>query len=454
MASYVAVELLKPHPKNAEYFSDPAPEEYDALKRSIAAQGVRDPLKVLPDYTVLAGHLRLRVARDLGLEKVPVEVWDVPPEEAEYLLVADNEERRVCQDPVKKAKRAEFLARYWDVREGRTNPKGSTVAPREGQNVPHERKTLADVAEALGESEKSIKRLLKLNDLTPSLQHLVSQGKLGQTAAYSLAFLPPDEQEELLDALGESGVCGLSVAQAKEMRAALEDARRVGAEMARRLAEAEAALAEAQEGSAEAERLKAEMDALQKENAELKSRGPETVEKVVEKVVYRADPETALERDAARAEVDRLTKELDYAEARLKEALADGERGRAKAKRLEEEAGRLRRMLETAQKEMRRKEDASPDPGHRDLRAIFEKATNLAAELAGALDTLASRRRAELTDMAWGEDAANAADKVAFQALTIALGAAERGIREVKAVLEEKPKLTLIKGESNHGDKN
>ncbi len=59
-------------------------------------------------------------------------------------------------------------------------------------------KTLTDVAEAIGESIDSTKRLLKLNDLIPELQQLVSQNKLSQTAAYSLAFLPPEEQRQLL----------------------------------------------------------------------------------------------------------------------------------------------------------------------------------------------------------------------------------------------------------------
>lgn len=446
MANYVAVGLLKPHPKNAEYFSDPTPEEYETIKRSIAAQGIRDPLKVLPDYTVVAGHLRLRAALDLGLEKVPVEVWDVPPEEAEYLLVADNEERRVCRDPVKKAKRAKFLKEYWEVKAGRPQKPPQNAVVNFG-------KTMADVAQAIGESEDNVQRLLKLNDLIPPLQELVSRGGLSQTAAYSLAFLPPDEQERMLAALGESGVCGLSVAQARELRAALEAERETAAELARRLAEAERSLAEAREGSAEAARLAAEIETLRRENEELKSRGPEVVERAVEKVVYQADPEVVLQRDAARTEVDRLTRELELAEGRLKNAAAEGERGRARVKRLEEEADRLRRMLESAQKELRRKEEASPDSGYVGLRALFEKATASAAELGGALGTITERYGPELSAMAWGEGAANVADKVAFQAFSLALGAVEKGIREVKAVLEERPKLTLIKGDEHHGDK-
>jgi ParB family chromosome partitioning protein len=80
-------------------------------------------------------------------------------------------------------------------------------------------KTLQDVAKAIGEDERTTKRLLKLNDLIEPLQKLVSVQKLSQTAAHSLAFLPPEEQESLLDALGSSGVCGLSIKDAQKLRA-------------------------------------------------------------------------------------------------------------------------------------------------------------------------------------------------------------------------------------------
>lgn len=91
----------------------------------------------------------------------------------EYLLIADSEERRFCRDPMKKAKRAEFLRRYSKIREGK---------PR--QNVVESSgKTIRDVAEAIGEDERTVQRLLKLNDLIPELQALVSQDKLSQTAA-------------------------------------------------------------------------------------------------------------------------------------------------------------------------------------------------------------------------------------------------------------------------------
>ena len=148
--------------------------------------GVRDPIKVTPDYTVVGGHLRLEVAGELGLKKVPVRVVDGDPEYPEYLLIADNDERR--------AKRNKFLLEYWK-KMGSKN-----LTP----------KSVKELAKEAGyNTEQEFYSSVKLNDLIPEFQQLVSQCKLSQTAARSLAFLLSEEQEQLLKTLGESGVCGL-----------------------------------------------------------------------------------------------------------------------------------------------------------------------------------------------------------------------------------------------------
>ncbi|MCY9548313.1 hypothetical protein [Lysinibacillus xylanilyticus] len=64
-------------------------------------------------------------------------------------------------------------------------------------------KSQADVAEFIGETRQTTQRLLKLNDLIPQLQRLVSTGKLGTTSAEQLAYLTPEVQSALYDALGE-----------------------------------------------------------------------------------------------------------------------------------------------------------------------------------------------------------------------------------------------------------
>jgi ParB family chromosome partitioning protein len=113
----VSISLLKCHPKNQEYYNGLTPEKYEEIKRSIEINGIRDPLKVLPDYTIIAGHQRFKIAQELELTQVPVVIMDIDQKEAEYILIADNEERRQeDNDPIKKAKRAKFLKEYWGVK--------------------------------------------------------------------------------------------------------------------------------------------------------------------------------------------------------------------------------------------------------------------------------------------------------------------------------------------------
>ncbi|MBF8376350.1 ParB N-terminal domain-containing protein [Alicyclobacillus mali] len=220
--SEMSIHRLKPHPKNPEYYADLDGDKYEELRRSIEAHGIRDPLKVLPDGTIIAGHQRWRIAKELGLERVPVVIYDIPEQEAEYLLIADNEERRgEDHDPMRKARRAKFLAEYWGIRRGGARKGVSGHERAKGQFVPL--KSIEDIGEQIGEDVRTTKRLLKLNDLIPELQALVSSGKLGTTAAEQLAYLSPETQRALYAALGDE-IAARTVAETKELRKRLEEA--------------------------------------------------------------------------------------------------------------------------------------------------------------------------------------------------------------------------------------
>lgn len=219
MPGVVATDKLKPHPKNGFYFSDVTGEKYEEIKRSIATHGIRDPLKVTPDYIIISGHQRWRIAKDLGLSHVPVEVLDVDEREAEYLLIAENVERRgeAESDPMKKARIAGFLRDYW-------KSKGEYLEGRP-KKFDTKCKTFIDVAEAIGETPRNARVIIKLNDLIPEIQTLVSNGKLGTRAAEQIAYLDPDEQQALLDALGES-LTQKTVAEMTQLRRAIEEERK------------------------------------------------------------------------------------------------------------------------------------------------------------------------------------------------------------------------------------
>ena len=109
---------------------------------------------------------------------------DLLPSLAEGSLHTHVERRGQAElDPIRKARIAGFLKEYWDVQRGN---------PLFGHNVPIA-KTVGDIAGIIGESPKTTQRLMKLNDLIPQLQRLVSEGRLGTTAAEQLAYfnVPP-----------------------------------------------------------------------------------------------------------------------------------------------------------------------------------------------------------------------------------------------------------------------
>lgn len=277
MAGIISVDKLNPHPKNDYYFTDLAGEKYEEIKRSIETYGIRDPLKVTTAYTVISGHQRLRIAKDIGLTEVPVDLNDINEWDAEYLLIAENIERRgeAEPDPIKKARIGQFLKEYWGVKRGgdrKSNPQNG------------EMKTAHDVSDAIGVQAKHLGRVLKLNDLIPELQTLVSSGNLGTTAAEQLAYLTCDEQRALLSVRGEENVGETTVAEAKEIREQANESRESGEDFISALRHrAEEAEAKASELARDLSRQENETERLIGELEEAKKQAPEP--RVVEKEV-------------------------------------------------------------------------------------------------------------------------------------------------------------------------
>lgn len=214
MSGKISIEKLKPHPKNDFYFSDVTGEKYEEIKRSIATYGIRDPLKVTTSYTIISGHQRYKIAKELGFKEVPVEIVDVDEWKAEYLLIAENIERRgeAETNPIRKARIAQFLKEYWGVKRGGDMSKANS------------HNGISQIAKTLDESITNTHRLLKLNSLIPELQSLVSSGKLGTTAAEQLAYLTEDEQKALFEVKGES-ISDITVNESKKLREEIEKLR-------------------------------------------------------------------------------------------------------------------------------------------------------------------------------------------------------------------------------------
>ena len=217
----INIDKLNPHPKNSYYFTDIEGDKYEEIKQSILNNGIRDSLKVTTYYTILSGHQRYRIAQDLGLKEVPVEIVDVNELEAEYLLIAENTERRgeAELDPIKKGRIASFIKEYWGITHGGNKARGQNNLL----------KNMKDVAKVINESERDTKRLIRLNDLVAPIQRLVSSGRLSKGAAEQLSYLTEDEQrilfEQHADELGDLKVNEMSQLrkETEQLRKQLDD---------------------------------------------------------------------------------------------------------------------------------------------------------------------------------------------------------------------------------------
>lgn len=87
---------LKENPVSSKHFRDLSGDDFAKLKEDIKARGVLVPLVAMKDGTLLAGHNRLRAAREIGVEKVPVQ-WvedELSRKDQEGFVIKDNVLRR------------------------------------------------------------------------------------------------------------------------------------------------------------------------------------------------------------------------------------------------------------------------------------------------------------------------------------------------------------------------
>lgn len=430
----IPVDLLKPHPDNKEI--PPLDENiHKKMLEDIRENGITTPLILAKDYTILAGHQRWKIAKELGMKYVPAIVRqdiDSDSPEATALLIKDNLLRR-HYNPMQIAKMIRMLKEKYVIRKGNNQFLGGASAK---------------IAEAANLPERTIRQFDKLNDLIPPLQELVSANKLGHTAAYSLAFLLPEEQERLLAVLGESGVCGLSVSEAQELRKELDSLRKEKESLLEQISKL-------QEGQKEVDELRARLRELE----------ANPVERVVEKVVCKVDPTLEAELEAARKQNSELLKEKEWVESRLQELAREKERKEAKLSVLEQEVERLQRHLDEARRELE-KEKSRPKPPqwskeHLEFQGLLQEATRHAASLATALKNILEKHSERLLaaarvhgspDSDMRETAEVLGDALMFKAFSTSLNVAVSASVEVWELLEPgRPKLKVVKGTKGVG---
>ena len=154
---------------NAEALTD--------LADSIRTQGVVQPILVRPlasqpgKYEIIAGERRWRAAQMAGLQDIPALVREVPDKAAVCIALIENIQREDL-NPLEEAQTFSRLLKEFDM-------------------------THEAVAEAVGRSRSTVTNFLRLLDLHPEVQELLSSGRLEMGHARAMVVLTPEQQVKI-----------------------------------------------------------------------------------------------------------------------------------------------------------------------------------------------------------------------------------------------------------------
>ena len=209
-------------------------EAMKALMESIKERGIVLPLLAFNNEDgepeLISGHRRLWVARELGLETVPVIMKRVDRSEATLLMGITNFMNRQKVLPSERGFTYAAMLKALKADKNRENGTARDL-----------------LAKRLGEDARQISRFIRLTELIPDLLKLVDAGKLGLRPASELSYLSADTQAVIFQIYTETGTKPemMSIKQMRE----IEEERDLDADEIRRL------LAE-QDGSKKAEEYK------------------------------------------------------------------------------------------------------------------------------------------------------------------------------------------------------
>lgn len=217
---YVEIKLdsLTASPMN--HFRKLDGENWEEFLASIKAHGILNPITVRPTardkYEILAGHNRVRAAKEAGLETIPANIKDVDDVEASIIIADTNLQRETVTD----------LEKGWAYRNifEAINRKGKNqYTSASGQNDQKQNSKYSSeiIAEKYGVGEKTVRRKIRLTYLLPPIYGLYEQRKLTQEMAEQISYLRSSEQA-LLDGLITMAKMEFTVDQLKAIRKASE----------------------------------------------------------------------------------------------------------------------------------------------------------------------------------------------------------------------------------------
>ena len=192
----INIDVLKPHPRNNEFFDDLSGEEFERLKNSIRDEKIYNDILVSPDMTIISGHQRVRAAKELGMKLVPIKIdEDLQDENAKLRALISNNFGRRKNDPEKDRK---ALVTYVELNGYKQHDNQWTC-----HNGTTTKISLDQIAAELSMSKRNLQRALSIErNLTEPMKKLLDEGIISKTIAADLiSSLSEDEQEDLISSL-------------------------------------------------------------------------------------------------------------------------------------------------------------------------------------------------------------------------------------------------------------
>ena len=195
-------------------------EAMQETAESIRQYGVLVPAIVRPredgGYEIIAGHRRKHGSELAGLQNLPCIVREMDDDTATILMVDSNIQR----ENILPSERAQAYKMKLEAIRRKAGRPAKTEEKADENNSPQVAANFrADdtVAKDAGISGDTVRRYIRLTELSPELQQMVDEKKIGMTPAVEISYLKPEEQQMLLTAI-DSEQATPSLSQAQRMK--------------------------------------------------------------------------------------------------------------------------------------------------------------------------------------------------------------------------------------------
>ena len=198
-------------------------EAMQETTESIRQYGVLVPAIVRPredgGYEIIAGHRRRHGSVLAGLSAMPCIVRQMDDDTATILMVDSNIQRENIL-PSERAQAYKMKLEAIRRKAGRPAKEAENLPEENCDQVGHNfdrKRSVEIVADEAGESKSQVQRYIRLTELSPELQQMVDEKKIGMTPAVEISYLKPEEQQMLLTAI-DSEQATPSLSQAQRMK--------------------------------------------------------------------------------------------------------------------------------------------------------------------------------------------------------------------------------------------